>query len=159
MLASPHHLTLGSSSVTPRQPKACLPEALGAGYQGSGHWFLCSNPFLLPLLQGEIGLPGPPGHDGDKVSTIVSTARILQVVLTLGVWADRLRSKPSRARKKGSSCTLAEPAWGYLYQLSCSTSEPSPLTTKLFLISLPPLLLQFPSISLLVNINCQLDAA
>jgi hypothetical protein len=144
MLASPHHLTLGSSSVTPRQPKACLPEALGAGYQGSGHWFLCSNPFLLPLLQGEIGLPGPPGHDGDKVSTIVSTARILQVVLTLGVWAERLRSKPSRARKKGSSCTLAEPAWGYLYQLSCSTSEPSPLTTKLFLISLPPVFFFFP---------------
>lgn len=40
----------------------------GAGYQEGGYWCICSQPFLLPLLQGEIGLPGPPGHDGDKVS-------------------------------------------------------------------------------------------
>lgn len=61
------------------------------------------------------------------------------MVLTLRVWAGGLRSRPSRARKRGSRCTLAEPAWGYLYQLSSSTSEPSPLITKLFLVSLPPL--------------------
>lgn len=61
------------------------------------------------------------------------------MVLTLGVWAGGLRSKPRRARKRGSSCTLTEPAWGYLYQLSSSTTEPSPLTTKHFPISLPPL--------------------
>lgn len=137
-LGSPRHFTLGSSSMTPRQPKARLPEALGTGYQGSGHWCLCSKPFLLPLLQGEIGLPGPPGHDGDKVSNSVYSKYSARGSHP-GSWAGGLRSRPSRARKRSSSCTLAEPPWGYLYPLSPSTSEPSPLTTKLFLISLPPL--------------------
>lgn len=84
-------------------------------------------PFLLPLLQGEIGLPGPPGHDGDKVNSIVyskdsasgshpgSVGRRAQEQAQPG--------EVRRARKRGPSRTLTESAWGSLYQLP--SSEPS----------------------------------
>lgn len=89
------------------------------------------------MLQGEIGLPGPPGHDGDKVSNSVCSKDSISGSHP-GSVGRRAQEQAWQGQEEGSSCTLAEPACGEIYQLLSRASKPSPLITKPFLISLPP---------------------